>query len=110
MDKGLTSATELVEGIEDLQVTYGIDPDIVETNNPFPVRFVKASNIAAADIPKIVAVKFGMLLSSTHDVKQSATIPKPYKLTDTTVTPTDADKKLHFSYNTTVKIRNKGIR
>lgn len=110
LDKGLTSATELVEGIEDLQVTYGVDPNIVETNNPFPVRFVKASNIAAADIPKIVAVKFGMLLSSTHDAKSSDTVPKPYTLSDTTVTPTVADKKLHFSYNTTVKIRNKGIR
>ncbi len=109
LDQGVTTATELVEGIEDFQITYGIDPNLTDAN-PFPVRFVKASNVSAADIPKIVAVKFGMLLSSIHDAKQNDVIPKPYTLSDTTITPTIADKKLHFVYNTTVKIRNKGIR
>lgn len=109
LDKGVTSATELVEGIEDFQITYGIDPDITD-NNPFPVRFVKANDITAADMKKIVAVKFGMLLASINDTKQN--IPataKIYNLADTNITPT-ADKKLRFVYNTTVKIRNKGIR
>jgi len=109
LDKGATSATELVEGIEDLQITYGVNPNLSLTD-PFPVRFVKASDIVAADIPKIVAVKFGMLLASVEDTKTTPSIPKPYTLSDTTVTPTIADRRLHFTYNTTVKIRNKGIR
>jgi len=109
LDKGLTPATELVEGIEDLQITYGVNPNLSLTD-PFPVRFVKASDIVAADIPKIVAVKFGMLLASVEDTKTTPSIPKPYTLSDTNVTPTVADRRLHFTYNTTVKIRNKGIR
>jgi len=109
LDKGVTSATELVEGIEDLQITYGVNPNLSLTD-PFPVRFVKASDIVAADIPKIVAVKFGMLLASVEDTKTTPSIPKPYTLSDTNVTPTVADRRLHFTYNTTVKIRNKGIR
>lgn len=111
LDKGVTTATELVEGVADLQATYGTDPNFnIISNDHFPVRFVKANDILAANIPQIVAVKFGMLLSSIGDVKKTAAIPKPYTLSDTTITPTIADKKLHFSYNTTVKIRNKGIR
>lgn len=108
LDKGVLSSTELVEGIEDFQISYGIDPDIVETDNPFPVRFIKASDVA--DFKKVVAVKFGMLLASVDDVKKvTPAVAKSYTLAGTTVTPA-ADRKLRYSYNTTVKIRNKGIR
>ena len=109
LDKGVTSATELVEGIEDFQITYGIDNDLAD-DDPFPVRFVKASDLSAADMTKIVAVKFGMLLTSINDVKAAApATAKSYTLSDTSITPS-ADKKMRFVYNTTVKIRNKGIR
>lgn len=109
LDRGLTSQTELVEGIENLQVVYGVDPDITDSN-PFPVQFVKADDISAGDIKKIVAVKFGMLLASTGAPKQTAPgVAKSYTLAGTTVTPA-VDRKLRFAYNTTVKIRNKGIR
>jgi len=114
LDKGVTSATELVEGIENFQITYGFDSD----DDDFPERFIKANQITVAgnsaatkaNWKKVVAVKFGMLLTSINDVKSvDAATAKPYTLVDTTITPT-ADKKLRFAYNTTVKIRNKGIR
>lgn len=114
LDKGVTSATELVEGIEDFQITYGYDSD----DDGFPERFIKANQITVVgnsaatkeNWKKVVAVKFGMLLVSINDVKSVApTTAKSYKLVDTTITPT-ADRKLRFAYNTTIKIRNKGIR
>ncbi len=105
LDKGVTSATELVEGIEDFQITYGVDTDA----DGFPERFIKASD-SGMDFTQIVAVKFGMLLTSINDVKQVAPpTAKSFTLVDTTVAP-GPDQKLRFSYNTTVKIRNKGIR
>lgn len=106
LDKGaLKPPLELVEGIENFQLTYGVDTN----GDGFPERFIKA-NDTGMDFKEIVAVKFGMLLTSIGDVKQTApATAKSYTLADTTVTPT-ADKKLRFVYNTTVKIRNKGIR
>lgn len=105
LDKGATTKTELVEGVEDFQLTYGVDSD----DDGFPERFIKA-NAAGMDFKQIVAVKLGMLIASINDVKTTApTTAKSYTLSDTTVTPA-ADKKLRFAYNTTVKIRNKGIR
>ena len=114
LDKGVTSATELVEGIENFQITYGYDSD----DDTFPERFIKADQITVTgdsaatqeNWKKVVSVKFGMLLTSINDVKSVAPpTAKSYTLVDTTVTPTP-DRKLRFAYNTTVKIRNKGIR
>ena len=114
LDKGVTSATELVEGIEDFQITYGYDSD----DDGFPERFIKANQITVAgnsaatkaNWKKVVAVKFGMLLASINDVKSVApATAKSFTLVDTSVAP-GPDKKLRFAYNTTVKIRNKGIR
>ena len=105
LDKGVTSATELVEGIEDFQITYGVDSD----DDGFPERFIKASD-TGMDFTKVVSIKFGMLLTSINDVKAvNAATAKSFTLVDTTITPT-ADKKLRFAYNTTIKLRNKGIR
>ena len=116
LDKGISTATELVEGVEDFQITYGFDTD----DDGLAERYLKASQITVSDNIdsaaskanwlKVVSVKFGMLLASINDAKSlDAATAKSYSLVDTSVTPT-ADKKLRFAYNTTVKIRNKGIR
>lgn len=105
LDKGVVTPTELVEGIEDFQITYGVDSN----DDGFAERFIKASD-TGMDFSKVVAIKFGMLVASINDVKAlDAATAKSYDLVDTTVTPT-ADRKLRFAYNTTIKIRNKGIR
>lgn len=105
LDKGVTTATELVEGIEDLQISYGVDTN----GDGVPERFIKA-NDTGMDFKEVVAVKFGMLLASTGDVKAVASpAAKNYTLADTTVSA-GPDQKLRFVYNTTVKIRNKGVR
>ena len=114
LDKGVTSATELVEGVENFQITYGYDSD----DDGFAERFLKANQITVVgnttqtkeNWKKVVSVKFGMLLTSINSIKATApSTAKPYTLVDTTITPT-ADRKLRFAYNTTIKVRNKGVR
>ncbi|MCW9030115.1 MAG: PilW family protein, partial [Gammaproteobacteria bacterium] len=105
LDKGTALPTELVEGVEDFQLTYGVDTN----GDGFPERFIKA-NDTGMNFQQIVAVKFGMLLASIRDVKQTApAAAKSYTIADETVS-VGPDKKLRFVYNTTVKIRNKGVR
>lgn len=106
LNKGVTTAHELVEGVENLQITYGIDPDLGD-DDTFPVHYIKADD-GTMNFSNVVAVRLGMLLSSIRDVKaNNPPSAKSYTLAGTIVTPA-VDKKLRFSYNTSVKIRNKG--
>lgn len=106
LDKGVLSATELVEGVENFQLSYGLDSD----DDGFPERFLIASDVSTANWENIVSVKYGMILVSIDDVKKAdAATGKSFTIAGTTVTAA-ADKKLRFHYNSSVKIRNKGIR
>jgi type IV pilus assembly protein PilW len=87
-----TATQELVEGIEDLQILYGVDSD---SGDKIPDIFKKATDMVAADWNRVVAVRFGILartLANTNNTdKAFGTDP------DTTVYDVDGDNKDNFT-------------
>lgn len=108
----LSVREELAEGVENLQVMYGIDG--ADTDS-VPDRYVTAD--AVADWSTVNSVRIGLLVASHNDVR-SANDTNDYLVADTTISPGTAtaatpayvgDKKMRFSYTMTVKLRNKGV-
>ncbi len=100
--------TEIIEGVEDFQVLYGIQPD---ENVPSDIRYVAASGVT--DSSQIVSVQLGLLLS-TADYSASEKDTQTYNIAGWTVGPdttTDAqhpgDKRIRAAFNTTVQLRNR---
>jgi len=85
MENGTT--TELIEGIEDLQIMYGIDTDPTDTSS-LANRYVTANNIGAND--EVVTIRF-MVTTNSINIAQS-----------------DGDGLLRRSFTQTVKVRNRG--
>lgn len=105
----LSVREELAEGVENMQVLYGIDgPD----TDQVPDRYVTANNVT--DWSTVNSVRIGMLIASEKAVR-STDDNKTYTVagtdignTSTTVTH-PGDKKIRFTYSMTVKLRNKGV-
>ena len=93
---GNASAEELVEGVEDMQILYGIDTDGDGAAN----QFVRANNVS--DWSQVTSVRIGLLLQSVED--NITTTPQTYTFNDTTVTPTD--RRLRRVFTTTIGLRN----
>lgn len=99
------AAQELVEGIEDMQVLYGVDGD----GDGNPDRFVRADevlDVTGASWNSVVAVRLGFLAQTPEEVAQS-TDTRSYNLAGTSITGT-SDRRQRYVYNTTIKIRNRG--
>jgi type IV pilus assembly protein PilW len=97
---GLNDAEELVEGIENMQILYGVD-----TDTPFngPNYYSTANNITNTDWSKVVSVRISLLAVSIDN--NLAAQPHPYSYNGTTTTPTD--RKIRRVFNTTIALRNR---
>jgi len=88
---------ELVDGVEEMQMLYGLDTD----DDGFANQFVTIDNVA--DTFKIVSVRVMLLLRSTSDFvtedKQS------YSFNGNLVTA--ADQRLRQEFTTTIALRNR---
>ena len=109
---------ELVEGVESMQVLFGIDTDKANAtditfdgiaNQYLPADLVNFAN------DNIVSARISLLVRS-RQIKETAIIPpNPYKLGGTTaasstrVTTSVADRRLRKVFTITIKIRNKGL-
>ena len=92
---------ELVEGIQNLQVRYGVDTDPVP-GDEFANRYI--TNPTAADIPKIRALRIELVVRSLANGVTSAAVP--YTLEGDTRTP--GDRHLYKVMTNTISLRNKG--
>ena len=96
---------ELVEGVESLQVYYGIDT----SSDNVPNRYLSANQVTAADWTNVVSVRVGLLFQSNTnaiDIDQAT----DYTLLDNiTLTHAGADNTLRYAINSTVKLRNRGL-
>ena len=93
-----TMTTEcLVEGIEQLQVEYGVDAN----SDGLPERYISAPT--AAQWPTVTAIRVHLLARSLRS-EPGYVNPKTYVLGNTTVTP--ADDFYRRSATTTVLLRN----
>lgn len=92
-----TVAEEMVESVEDLQVTYGED-----TNSDQAVdRYVTANNVT--DWSRVLSVKVSLLMRTTEN--NVTTIQQPYTYNGATTTP--SDHRLRKVFTTTITVRNR---
>ncbi|NGZ28699.1 MAG: hypothetical protein G8345_17625, partial [Magnetococcales bacterium] len=98
---------ELVEGVENMQILLGEDTDQDGAAN----RYVDG-NYAGINLDNMVSVRICLLLRTDQNVTTS-TIGGSHILcgstaaTGITITPV-ADKRIRYSFATTIKLRNKG--
>jgi len=114
---GAISADELVDGVENMQILYGVDtlakPDDPQ-NQIAPLRPVKY--MAFKDVPNthsIVSVRISLLMRSMDEISRPAPAVIPSFLlggvtaaTATTVTLDNADSRLRKVFTTTISLRN----
>jgi len=105
---GTEGQQELVEGIENMRILYGLDTDTPPDG--IPNVYVKPDSIAAADWPKVVSVRVGILAMTTSDKAENTD-------TDTAAYDIDSDGNTDYTgpgdrnkrrvFLATVTLRNK---
>jgi type IV pilus assembly protein PilW len=95
---------ELLTGVEDMQISYGVDDDSDGTAD----RFVNAGNVddattTANEWLQVVSVRFSLLLQTEDDNLSTET--QQYVYNNNAVTA--ADRRLRRVFTTTVGIRNR---
>nr|WP_148262103.1 PilW family protein [Methylomonas methanica] len=94
---GGANPIELIEGIENLQISYGEDTD----NDNTPNYYVAANSVV--DMAKVVSVNID-LLTRTLD-NNLASLPLTYIYNDTSTTATD--RRIRRAFSSTVGLRNR---
>jgi type IV pilus assembly protein PilW len=109
---------ELIEGVENMQILFGIDTDKTSatdvTFDGVANQYVTADAVNFAN-DNVVSARVSLLMRS-QAVKETAVTPaNPFKLAGTTaasstrVTTTVADQNVRKVFTVTVKVRNKGL-
>jgi type IV pilus assembly protein PilW len=88
---------ELVEGVEDMQVLYGIDSD----NDQFPNQYVTSDLVP--NFNAVVSLRIMLLIHSIDDFVTEA--PQTYTFNGVLTTP--ADRRLRQVFSTTIALRNR---
>jgi len=106
------TTTELVEGVENLQVLYGenVQPD---PELPPLIRYVTADTVT--NFANVLSVQLGLLIA-TADYAASDNDNRVYNIAGTTVGPDassndqhEGDRRLRAAFNTTIQLRNRTI-
>jgi type IV pilus assembly protein PilW len=100
------SEQELVEGVEDLQILYGVDTDADNAPNVY----LNATDVAAA-WANVKSVRIGMLVRTPNDRDLDTDVRSTYDVNGNTFTvPTDADgnrdRHQRRVFQTTIQVRN----
>jgi type IV pilus assembly protein PilW len=90
---------ELIEGVQSMQILYGVDDD----NDQFPNQYFTADNVPGPDFRDVVSVRIMLLLRSIDDFVTED--PQIYTYNGTTTTP--ADRRLRQVFTTTIALRNR---
>ena len=99
---GSTNPVELIEGVENMQIVYGVDTDADGVANNYIAG--TSANIPAADWDKVVSLRIFLLLQSIDDNVTDK--PAPYYYMSGTATAA-TDRRLRKAYTLTVALRNK---
>ena len=98
--EGSAAAEEVADGVEKMQIEYGIDTDT--PSDLKPNKFVTADQVGAAPV---VAVKVSVLLRSA----ENNVVQKAQKYTfDGNVDVVPADRRMYTPFTTTIALRNRG--
>ncbi|MGA8277364.1 MAG: PilW family protein [Rhodanobacteraceae bacterium] len=112
-----TTSDELAEGVENMQLRFGVDTD----NDGQANLYLKAADVAAgaatsaaldANWRQVVSVRVGLLVRSVDRAGVPATrsdgTTRTYQVLDTPVTPADPnDGVMRQVYETTIALRNR---
>ncbi|VAW91554.1 hypothetical protein MNBD_GAMMA21-1083 [hydrothermal vent metagenome] len=117
-------ANELINGVESMQILYGIDTDknlldgneLTDSGDGTANAYVTANNVVAAN-ENIVSVRISLLIRTTNEVSTKSTVApvtQNYLMAgisaaDGTTVTSPADRRQRKVFTTTVKLRNKGI-
>lgn len=99
------TSSELVQGIENLQILYGVDVPSVPGDG-FPNRYVTADVVDASTLwgwSDVVAIRIYLL---SRSLIESASEPQTFSFMGTNYTPTD--RFLRQEFVSTIQIRNRG--
>jgi type IV pilus assembly protein PilW len=90
---------DLVEGIENMQIKYGVDTDADNTAN----FYVDGGGLTAAQMNQVISVRIGLVTTTLENNLSTQAVP--YNLFGVTVTPTD--RRVRRVFNTTIAVRNR---
>jgi type IV pilus assembly protein PilW len=97
------AAVQMVEGVENMQITYGVDSD----GNGAPDFYGQAGTVAGTVTPalmgQVVSVRVSLLLATIDDNLTAA--PLAYTYNGATTTP--ADRRIRRVFNSTFTLRNR---
>jgi len=94
---------ELIEGVENMQIMYGVDNNLDQIAN----SYVNAAGVAGAGgWANVVSVKIALLLRTLAEEQTNEIDTNTYNLLGTVINPTD-DRRRRRVYSTTVQIRNR---
>jgi type IV pilus assembly protein PilW len=103
------SSQEVVEGVQDLQILYGLDTDTASEDykDRVPNRYVTANNVVTTNTSwaNVVSIKIDLLLQSSDNYLADS--PQTYTFNGTTTTPGASDKRLRRVFSATVDLRNR---
>ena len=102
--RGRSAASEVVEGVESMQVLYGEDTD----TTPDGVANIYRSADGVGDFNNVVSVKLGLLIRSPDNTKQEVDTNN-YVLADSVTIDVPNDRYLRYVTNNTVHLRNTGL-
>jgi type IV pilus assembly protein PilW len=97
----------LVEGVENIQILYGVDDTIPPDG--LPERYVPANSVV--NLTTAVSIRLGVLVNSVTTVgtvTDQALDADTYNVAGTTIDPQD-DKLKRRVFTTTIQLRNRGI-
>lgn len=90
--------TELIAGVENMQILYGEDTD----NDGTPNRYLSAAAANNVNMAEVVSIKVSLLIQSVED--NQTVNPTPYTFNGVATTP--ADKRIRRIVSQVVSIRN----
>ncbi len=96
---GLAAPVELVEGVENLQILYGVSTD----NNDTPNQYVTASFVT--DWKQVTTIRVTVVVNSIDDVGGTST-PTQGCTVQTCITGETFDGLIRRSFTQTIKLRN----
>lgn len=96
-------AQELVEGVEDMRLSFGEDTEAAASRDYVPDRFVRADGVA--DFGMVVTVRVGLVTRTSTNVSQDVSLATPLSFDGITF-PTPNDRRRRQYYLATIQKRN----
>ncbi|MHB9119599.1 MAG: PilW family protein [Burkholderiales bacterium] len=102
LGSGNATAQAILEGVENMQILYGVDTDGDKSAN----KYLSANLLSAADWLNVVSVRISLLLRTLDDNITTAKQVYSYNGTSNITAP---DYRIRRVYETTVTLRNRLI-